>query len=380
MTIGLVKSAGWGLNEKLTSGQQTLLDQHASWALDGRSGQSDTCASTISATGAWTFSNLVTFQGTGSLATAIADANFNGTVTFVGGNTTFGQATGGNYVVTFNGNSGSPEVVVFGAYSAVTFSCTAGAVDFTGTAVNFGGTSGAPTVVTFGPYAPCTFQGSGSAALNVAFGSFTNVTFAGNVAFNSGFAVAVLTTATFDGPAAFNGTTTINSTASFGTSGTFTFNGNTVFANTNTTTFAGTVNFNGTNTFTTALQPSGTAAFYQLRTPHNVPTIGSFTPSDNDVWTIPTALGSIPLTITCNPPSNACRFAVKQIDATAQSTSMNIVFGSALATFSSLTSVYSTLEKGALFMEWDGTRFSILSLFDGRDANHPSATALVTIS
>jgi hypothetical protein len=372
MTIGLVKTGGWGLNERLTSNQQTTLDQHASWALDRRSGYSDTCASTIAATSAWTFSNVVTFTGTGALATAIADANFTGAVTFVGGNTTFGQATGSNAVVTFNGNSGSPEVVVFGAQSAVTFACTAGAVDFTGTAVNFGGTSGAPTAVTFGPYAPCTFQGAGFTLLAVSFGNLTLVSFAGTVSFNSGFAVAGSTTSTFNGSTVFLGA------ASYGTGNTVTFNGPAVFANTGTVSFNGVTTLAGTNLFTTALQPSGTGGIYQLRSPQDLPMSGPFTPSDSDTWIVPVGLGSTPITITCSTPTMPCRFSIKQRDGTSQTTTLTIAFsGSGGVTFNKITTgVYSALQQGSVFMEWDGTRFRLLSLFGGDDPAHTGSNAV----
>ena len=46
MTIPRVKSSGWATNEKLTSAQITQVDQHTSWALDNRSGQTDTLALT----------------------------------------------------------------------------------------------------------------------------------------------------------------------------------------------------------------------------------------------------------------------------------------------------------------------------------------------
>ena len=51
MTIGRVKPAGWALNEKLTSAQQNQVDLNTTYALDKRSGQTDTLASNVGVSG-----------------------------------------------------------------------------------------------------------------------------------------------------------------------------------------------------------------------------------------------------------------------------------------------------------------------------------------
>lgn len=51
MSISRVKPAGWAVNEKLTSAQMNAVDTNITNALDKRSGQSDTLASTITVTG-----------------------------------------------------------------------------------------------------------------------------------------------------------------------------------------------------------------------------------------------------------------------------------------------------------------------------------------
>jgi hypothetical protein len=52
MTIARVKPATWGVGEKLTSGQQNQLDINTTYALDKRSGETDTLESVVSCAGA----------------------------------------------------------------------------------------------------------------------------------------------------------------------------------------------------------------------------------------------------------------------------------------------------------------------------------------
>ena len=51
MSIIRVMPSGWGVNQKLTSGQMSSVDANASYGLDKRAGQSDTLASTVSVIG-----------------------------------------------------------------------------------------------------------------------------------------------------------------------------------------------------------------------------------------------------------------------------------------------------------------------------------------
>lgn len=90
MTIERVKDPGWGVNEKLTSGQANDLDIQGTYALDKRAGQFDALLSqvTVGADGGVTFgvdSFLVTNAGAvvtfGSDITANGAAVFNGAVT-----------------------------------------------------------------------------------------------------------------------------------------------------------------------------------------------------------------------------------------------------------------------------------------------------------
>lgn len=111
MSISRVKPAGWGVNEKLTSGQQNLLDINVTYALDKRSGQSDTLASTVTVSGAMTFTNNITHNGLN--ATFNGASAFNGTAAF-GAYTLFtddvilnnyGSMTRINSNITFSGSS-----------------------------------------------------------------------------------------------------------------------------------------------------------------------------------------------------------------------------------------------------------------------------------
>lgn len=114
MSITRVKSAGWGVNEKLRSVDISAVDANTSFALDKRSGQTDTLASTVTVTGAMTHSAPVTFNGNMTQGSGSA-ALLSGSVSF---------ASGGS--VSFNGsltvNSGasfSAGSVFFGASVAM---------------------------------------------------------------------------------------------------------------------------------------------------------------------------------------------------------------------------------------------------------------------
>ena len=80
MTISRVKPAGWALNEKLTSSQQNQVDLNTTYALDKRSGQTDTLASVVSVTGGVSVSSGGLFAlSSGSLA------GFSGNLEFLSG-------------------------------------------------------------------------------------------------------------------------------------------------------------------------------------------------------------------------------------------------------------------------------------------------------
>ena len=99
MTIPLEKPGGWSTNEELTSPQMTEVDTHTTWALDKRSGQTDTCASTVSFTGAMTFAGAVAFTAAVTFSSA-SSVIFEGTTIFAGvtqlttNTLTWGAATG----------------------------------------------------------------------------------------------------------------------------------------------------------------------------------------------------------------------------------------------------------------------------------------------
>lgn len=82
MSITRVKPAGWAVNEKLTSGQQNLLDINVTYALDKRAGQTDTLASDVTVSGDTVFNGTVTFNS-GFVANSFISA-FNGITNFIG--------------------------------------------------------------------------------------------------------------------------------------------------------------------------------------------------------------------------------------------------------------------------------------------------------
>lgn len=129
MTIPRANPAGWGTNEKLTSALMNAVDINTTWALDKRSGQTDTLASTITVTGALTVQSVSTFTGASSFA---------GTVTY-----------GALSAVTFSG------AVTYGAASVITVNASAFTVNvdtnftagITATGASIGGTIGISGVV-----------------------------------------------------------------------------------------------------------------------------------------------------------------------------------------------------------------------------------------
>lgn len=117
MSISRVKSAGWSVNEKLTSAQITRVDANTSYALDKRSGQTDALSSvvTVASGGQISFAS-------GSSITSVAGSSFSfaGSTSFAGANT-FGLLS----TATFSG------VAAFSNSSAVTFG--SGTVAFSNT-------------------------------------------------------------------------------------------------------------------------------------------------------------------------------------------------------------------------------------------------------
>ena len=69
MSLSRVNPAGWGTNNKLTSSQANAMDLNATYAVDKRSGQTDTLSSQVSVNGglAFTSSALVTYDGATSV-------------------------------------------------------------------------------------------------------------------------------------------------------------------------------------------------------------------------------------------------------------------------------------------------------------------------
>lgn len=89
MTIARVKTAGWALNEKLTSAQMNAVDLNVTNALDKRAGQTDTLNSvvTVGSSGEIKFSSgAIETHLTGSASTYNSGSliSFNGTMTFDG--------------------------------------------------------------------------------------------------------------------------------------------------------------------------------------------------------------------------------------------------------------------------------------------------------
>lgn len=93
MSISRVKSAGWSTNEKLTSAQMNAVDVNSTYALDKRSGQTDTLSSviTIASGGQLSFASGSSItSASGSTFTFAGAASFAGTAvnTFTSGSAT----------------------------------------------------------------------------------------------------------------------------------------------------------------------------------------------------------------------------------------------------------------------------------------------------
>lgn len=74
MTIARVKPANWGIGEKLTSAQQNQLDTNVTYALDKRSGQTDTLESIVTETGAGRITTASIIGADANTTYAIGDA------------------------------------------------------------------------------------------------------------------------------------------------------------------------------------------------------------------------------------------------------------------------------------------------------------------
>src|SRR4051812_2653669 len=98
MSITRVKPTGWATNEKLSSSDMSDVDANTSFALDKRSGQTDTLASVVTVSGAMTHTAALSASSTVSLSGAVTfgllgSASFGGVCTFANSSvTTFGGA------------------------------------------------------------------------------------------------------------------------------------------------------------------------------------------------------------------------------------------------------------------------------------------------
>lgn len=106
MTIARTKSPGWGVNEKLTSGQQNALDINVTNALDKRAGQTDTLSSAVTVASGGSISlasgsSFATVAGCPSVLGGTFRAN--GTAQFFG-IATFNAAATFNADLSTNGN------------------------------------------------------------------------------------------------------------------------------------------------------------------------------------------------------------------------------------------------------------------------------------
>lgn len=110
MTISRVNGAGWGVGDKLTSAQANSLDLNGTYALDKRSGQTDTLASVVSCSGAGRI-----------IPTFVAGTDANTSYTAGGGNTVINASSGltaaRNYTLSTTGAiAGDRITVIGGAY------------------------------------------------------------------------------------------------------------------------------------------------------------------------------------------------------------------------------------------------------------------------
>lgn len=103
MTIAITKAGGWGIDEKLTSGQITAIDSNVANALDKRAGQTDTLASTVTATSTMTFTAGIVVSGASQLAAfaAFGLGTFHNGVTIDSGSALTAVTASFSGVVTF---------------------------------------------------------------------------------------------------------------------------------------------------------------------------------------------------------------------------------------------------------------------------------------
>lgn len=169
MTIPFVKPGGWAINEKLTSNQIEDVDEHITWALDKRSGETDDLESDI------TLSGSLTLGSTGSIVTGtgLIDVNSDGGIT-VGSNGNIIHLLGG--LSTFR--SGSAAVFDAGSVMAIS-----GAVNH---------------------IADATTTYSGSSNLNIEGG--------GSLFADTGTSVTLFSTNILSGPTTITNASTINAT------------------------------------------------------------------------------------------------------------------------------------------------------------------------